>query len=49
MSQQVLSTSLAIDDRFAIRCDASWLTDHHDVLRLVLDEIEDRLAALWSE
>jgi len=29
--------------------DASWPTDHRDVLRLVLDEIEDRIAALWSE
>jgi hypothetical protein len=28
--------------------DASWPTDHRDVLRLVLDEIEDRIAALWG-
>jgi hypothetical protein len=29
--------------------DASWPTDHRDVLRLVLDEIEARIAALWEE
>jgi len=29
--------------------DDSWPTDHRDVLRLVLDEVEDRIAALWDE
>jgi hypothetical protein len=29
--------------------DASWPTDHRDVLSLVLDEIEERIAALWNE
>lgn len=29
--------------------DASWPTDHRDVLRLVLNEVEQRIAALWSE
>ncbi len=29
--------------------DASWPTDHRDVVALVLDEIEARIAALWSE
>jgi len=29
--------------------DASWPTDHRDVLRLVLGEIEDRIAALWDD
>ncbi|NHX37592.1 MULTISPECIES: hypothetical protein [Halolamina] len=29
--------------------DASWPTDHRDVLTLVLDEIEDRIATLWGE
>lgn len=29
--------------------DASWPTDYRDVLRLVLAEIEDRIAALWGE
>jgi len=28
--------------------DDSWPTDHRDVLQLVLDEIEDRIAALWD-
>jgi len=29
--------------------DDSWPTDHRDVLQLVLDEIEDRIAALWDD
>jgi hypothetical protein len=29
--------------------DASWPTDHRDVLTRVLDEIEERIAALWDE
>ncbi|SFL34408.1 hypothetical protein SAMN04487950_3463 [Halogranum rubrum] len=29
--------------------DASWATDYRDVLRLVLDEIEERVATLWDE
>lgn len=29
--------------------DASWPSDHRDVLTLVLDEIEARIAALWEE
>lgn len=29
--------------------DASWPTDYRNVLTLVLDEIEERIAALWSE
>jgi hypothetical protein len=29
--------------------DVSWPTDHRDALRLVLGEIEDRIAALWGE
>lgn len=29
--------------------DASWPTDYREVLTLVLDEIEDRIADLWSE
>jgi len=29
--------------------DDSWPTDHRDVLQLVLDEVEDRIAVLWSE
>ncbi|SEA33058.1 hypothetical protein SAMN04488065_2702 [Haloplanus vescus] len=29
--------------------DDSWPTDHCDVLQLVLDEIEDRIAALWDD
>ncbi|WP_117594468.1 hypothetical protein [Haloprofundus halophilus] len=29
--------------------DASWPTDYRDVLRLVLDEIEDRIASLWDK
>jgi hypothetical protein len=29
--------------------DASWPTDHRDVISLVLDEIEERIAALWSD
>ena len=29
--------------------DASWPTDHRDVLTLVLDEIEQRIADLWDE
>ncbi|SNZ15437.1 hypothetical protein SAMN06269185_2486 [Natronoarchaeum philippinense] len=28
--------------------DASWPNDHRDVLRLVLDEIEARIADLWK-
>lgn len=28
--------------------DASWPSDHRDVLTLVLDEIEARIAALWE-
>lgn len=29
--------------------DASWPTDHRDVLALVLDEIERRIGTLWDE
>ncbi|WP_440992348.1 hypothetical protein [Haloarchaeobius baliensis] len=29
--------------------DASWPTDHRDVLRLVLNEVEKRIADLWDE
>ncbi|WP_435181441.1 hypothetical protein [Halorussus sp. AFM4] len=29
--------------------DASWPADHRDVLRLVLDEIEERIGELWTE
>ncbi|WP_435159295.1 hypothetical protein [Haladaptatus sp. DFWS20] len=29
--------------------DASWPTDHRDVLRLVLDEVEERITELWKE
>ena len=29
--------------------DASWPADHRDVVALVLDEVEARVAALWSE
>ena len=29
--------------------DDSWPTDYRDVLRLVLDEIEDRIAVLWDD
>ncbi len=29
--------------------DASWPDDHRNVVALVLDEIEDRIATLWSE
>jgi hypothetical protein len=29
--------------------DASWPTDHRDVVALVLDDIEDRIAVLWDE
>lgn len=29
--------------------DASWPDDHRDVVTVVLDEIDDRVAALWSE
>lgn len=29
--------------------DASWPTDHRDVLTLVLDEIEQRITTLWGE
>ena len=29
--------------------DTSWPDDHRDVVALVLDEIEDRITALWSE
>lgn len=29
--------------------DATWPTDHRDVLTLVLGEIEDRIATLWNE
>lgn len=29
--------------------DASWPDDHRDVVALVVDEIEDRIAALWNE
>ncbi|MFC6837809.1 hypothetical protein [Halomarina ordinaria] len=29
--------------------DASWPDDYRDVVRLVLSEIEDRIAALWAE
>ncbi|WP_408960791.1 hypothetical protein [Natrinema sp. 74] len=29
--------------------DASWPTDHRDVLRLVLDEVEERIIQLWDE
>lgn len=29
--------------------DASWPTDYREVTRLVLDEIEGRIADLWSE
>ena len=29
--------------------DDSWPTDHRDVLQLVLDEVEDRIAVLWDE
>ena len=28
--------------------DDSWPIDHRDVLRLALDEVEDRIAALWD-
>ena len=28
--------------------DASWPDDHRDVVAFVLDEIEDRITALWS-
>jgi hypothetical protein len=29
--------------------DASWPTDHREVISLVLDEIEKRIAVLWSK
>ncbi|QKY18903.1 hypothetical protein B4589_000405 [Halolamina sp. CBA1230] len=29
--------------------DTSWPTDHRDVVALVLDEIEERIATLWSD
>jgi hypothetical protein len=29
--------------------DASWPVDHRDVVALVLDEIEDRIATLWDD
>lgn len=29
--------------------DADWPSDHRDVLSLVLDEIEDRVADLWEQ
>ena len=29
--------------------DASWPSDHRDFLRLVLDEVENRIAELWNE
>ena len=29
--------------------DASWPADHRDIVALVLDEIEDRVATLWGE
>lgn len=29
--------------------DASWPDDHRDVVALVLEEIEDRITALWRE
>ena len=29
--------------------DASWPTDYRDVISLVLDEIEERIAALWNK
>jgi hypothetical protein len=29
--------------------DASWPADHRDVLTLVLDEVEERIATLWDE
>jgi hypothetical protein len=29
--------------------DDSWPTDHRAVLRVVLEEVEDRIAALWDE
>jgi len=29
--------------------DVSWPTDHRDVLRLVLDEVEERITILWNE
>ena len=29
--------------------DASWPIDHRAVLRLVLEEVEDRIEALWNE
>lgn len=29
--------------------DATWPTDHRDVLRLVLDGVEQRIADLWDE
>jgi len=29
--------------------DASWPTDYRDVLRLILGDIEDRIASLWAE
>lgn len=29
--------------------DASWPDDHRDVVALVLDETEDRIATLWDE
>jgi hypothetical protein len=29
--------------------DASWPTDHRDVLSLVLNEIEERISALWND
>lgn len=28
---------------------ASWPADHRDVLRLVLDKVEERITELWSE
>jgi hypothetical protein len=29
--------------------DASWPTDHRDVLSLVLEKIEERISALWND
>ena len=29
--------------------DTSWPTDHRDVLRLIFDKVEERIAALWDE
>lgn len=29
--------------------DASWPTDYREVLALVLDEVEERIAEIWSE